>query len=35
MASLEEAVQAVMVGVAANTAIATGKTVDVQRQLRV
>jgi len=33
MASLEEAVQAVMVGVAANLAIATGKTVDVQRLL--
>ncbi len=33
MASLEEAVQAVMVGVAANRAIATGKTVDVQRLL--
>jgi len=34
MASLEEAVQAVMVGVAANRAIATGQTVDVQRLLR-
>jgi predicted dehydrogenase len=34
MASLEEAVQAVLVGVAANSAIATGRTVDVQRLLR-
>jgi predicted dehydrogenase len=34
MASLEEAVQAVMVGVAANRSIATGRTVDVQRLLR-
>jgi hypothetical protein len=34
MASLEEAVQAVMVGVAANPSIATGRTVDVQRLLR-
>ncbi len=33
MASLEEAVQAVMVGVAANHAMATGKTIDVQRLL--
>ena len=33
MASLDEAVQAVMVGAAANEAIRTGKTVDVQRLL--
>lgn len=33
MASLEEAVQAVMVGAAANEAIRTGKTVDVQKLL--
>ena len=33
MASLEEAVQAVMVGVAANEYIATGRTIDVQRLL--
>jgi hypothetical protein len=34
MASLEEAVQAVLIGAAANRSIATGRPVDVQRLLR-